>query len=67
MSYKRLFHKIRAESAAAAAAGICVECKAPFSDKNTHTTAGWKETQISGMCEDCFDRVTAEPWQDGFA
>lgn len=35
----------------------CVQCKQPFSDSNTHTEAGWKETKISRMCEDCFDKI----------
>ena len=35
--------------------GLCVDCDQPFSLKNVHTDAGWKETRISGMCEDCFD------------
>lgn len=39
----------------------CVGCQAPFSDANTHTEAGWRETQISGLCEDCFDAVCSEP------
>lgn len=38
----------------------CVLCGEEFSDKNTHTDAGWKETKISGMCEDCFDDVLSE-------
>lgn len=38
----------------------CLSCSAPFSGENTHTTAGWKETQISGFCENCFDEVTKE-------
>lgn len=33
----------------------CICCKEPFSDINVHTKEGWKETQISGMCETCFD------------
>ncbi len=35
----------------------CVQCKNEFSSENTHTELGWKETQISGMCEDCFDNL----------
>lgn len=35
----------------------CVCCKNEFSSENTHTELGWKETQISGMCEDCFDNL----------
>lgn len=38
----------------------CVNCEQPFTDKNTHSAAGWRETQISGLCEDCFDQVTAD-------
>ena len=37
--------------------GCCVRCGEPFSNKNTHTAAGWKETTITGLCEDCFDRI----------
>jgi hypothetical protein len=33
----------------------CVACHEPFNDINTHTRAGWLETQTSGLCEDCFD------------
>lgn len=35
----------------------CIECKQPFTAKNCHTRQGWAETQISGMCEDCFDAL----------
>lgn len=27
---------------------------------NVHSDAGWKETQISGFCENCFDEITLE-------
>jgi hypothetical protein len=33
----------------------CIACKQSFSPSNVHTRAGALETQISGMCEDCFD------------
>ena len=36
-------------------AECCVKCKQPFSDKNVRTTAGWRETKISKMCETCWD------------
>lgn len=39
---------------------LCVKCKCPFTSKNVHTIEGWRETQISGMCEDCFDALTIE-------
>lgn len=38
----------------------CVSCKERFSDANCSTEAGWMETQISGLCERCFDAVTAD-------
>ena len=37
--------------------GCCVRCNEPISGSNTHTTAGWKEASLSGLCEDCFDRI----------
>jgi hypothetical protein len=33
----------------------CICCNAPFSSQNTQTRLGWRETQISGFCEACFD------------
>lgn len=33
----------------------CIACGEPFSDENVFTEAGWRETQISSMCEKCFD------------
>lgn len=41
--------------------GECIECGEPFTEKNVHTELGWRETKISGMCEDCFDEVTGDP------
>lgn len=38
----------------------CIECKKPFTQKNVHSLEGWAETQISGMCEDCFDALFAD-------
>jgi len=38
----------------------CYCCGEPFSPDNTHTAAGWRETQISGLCEDCFDLLVRE-------
>lgn len=38
----------------------CIECKGGFSFANTHTPAGWRETQITGYCEDCFDALMDE-------
>lgn len=42
----------------------CLACGEAFTAKNAHTAAGWRETQISGMCEDCFDELFAEPEGD---
>ncbi len=35
----------------------CVECGEPFSAQNTFSTEGWEETQLSGLCEKCFDKL----------
>jgi hypothetical protein len=40
-------------------AGHCVNCKQPFSQANVRTEAGWKETQISKLCEVCWDKLFA--------
>ncbi len=37
----------------------CSDCKQIFGH-NVHTPAGWRETQITGMCEDCFDALFAQ-------
>lgn len=39
----------------------CLRCKDAFTGANVFTSLGWKETQISGFCESCFDTVTKEP------
>lgn len=44
--------------------GCCVDCKQPFSDLNVHTEAGWRETRISGLCEDCWDWMVNKMVQD---
>lgn len=33
----------------------CFACGEFFSSENVFTDAGWRETEISGMCEKCFD------------
>ena len=33
----------------------CIICEQPFTKENVTTASGWRETQISGYCEDCFD------------
>ncbi len=35
----------------------CVACGSRFGDTNVYSEAGWLETQISGLCELCFDTV----------
>jgi hypothetical protein len=36
---------------------VCKECKAPFSSANTRTPEGWRDTQIIGWCETCYDAL----------
>lgn len=38
----------------------CVTCRKRFSPANTRTSLAWAETQISGMCETCFDELFKE-------
>lgn len=38
----------------------CVDCGEPFTADNVHSIEGWSETQISGLCEDCFDALFEE-------
>ena len=35
----------------------CFICEQPIGPANVRTEAGWRETQISGTCEDCFDKL----------
>jgi hypothetical protein len=35
----------------------CVSCGTGFSNKNVFSRLGWRESQISGFCESCFDKV----------
>ena len=42
----------------------CVCCNLPFTSQNVYSRAGWKETQISGMCEKCFDEACYFPEED---
>lgn len=39
----------------------CCDCKQPFTQLNVKSLLGWRETQISGMCETCFDKLFQEP------
>jgi len=42
----------------------CVTCGEEFSGKNTKSAAGWRDTQISQMCENCFDGLFADSDDD---
>lgn len=35
----------------------CICCNEPFTPENVKTSLGWRETQISGYCEDCWDKI----------
>ena len=37
--------------------GVGRNCGERFSDSNVYSQAGWLETQISGLCEVCFDAL----------
>lgn len=39
------------------AAGLCINCKRPALD-HCYSAAGRREFQISGYCEECFDKIT---------
>ncbi len=36
----------------------CFDCKKPFTTASATTPAGWRDTQIVGICEPCFDKLT---------
>lgn len=36
----------------------CISCQCAFSNQNVYSKEGWAETQISGLCEKCFDKAT---------
>lgn len=38
----------------------CFQCKQPFTSENVYSDMGWRETQISGICEKCFDKMFEE-------
>jgi len=38
-------------------AGLCIDCKEPAIPK-CYSEAGRREYAISGLCEECFDRIT---------
>lgn len=54
-----LFEQILRERDEAVRTGLCVECQRPAAD-HCYSDAGRREFRISGMCEECFDKMTAE-------
>lgn len=38
----------------------CYSCRQSFHHSNVFTPQGWTETQISGICEWCFDELFKE-------
>lgn len=53
---KEIFGKTVSE---ANAEGLCIQCKEPALEK-CYSSAGRREWQISGLCEECFDTITME-------
>jgi len=43
----------------------CMDCDQPFTQANVTTAAGWKETQISGFCEVCYDALFDDAQDSG--
>jgi len=43
--------------------GVCVDCKKPDALSRCHSEAGRREYAISGMCEECWDRMFSEEEQ----
>lgn len=56
--YREAFGGTRGD---AQAEGVCANCGKP---PTFSTEAGRREYAISGMCEPCFDRITAEPIEE---
>jgi hypothetical protein len=48
---------LKQEAKTAIAKGICVKCKKAAV---TFSEAGAKEYNISGLCENCFDKITKD-------
>ena len=44
--------------------GHCVKCKEKFSNSNTFSPNGWRETELSGFCEICWDETFPEDEED---
>lgn len=42
----------------------CFGCRREFKESNTASAEGWRETQISGMCEPCYDELFKDDWEE---
>ncbi len=43
----------------------CYLCEKHFDASNVETAMGWRETQISGTCETCYDELFADAEDSG--
>jgi len=43
----------------------CISCKQSFTAEIVKTSPGWRETQISGMCEVCYDELFEDAQDSG--
>jgi len=44
---------------------ICFDCERDFTGETVKSAAGWRETQISGFCELCYDKLFADAEDSG--
>jgi hypothetical protein len=51
------FQKMKEKQNGSLTHEYCIACGEDFSNENTFTAEGWCETQISGMCENCFENL----------
>lgn len=52
--------QLKADLKASVPPGHCVSCQQPFTCENVRTPAGWAETKLSRLCENCWDEMCAE-------
>jgi len=43
----------------------CISCKQPFTAERVKTVPGWRETQISGFDEICYDELFQDAQDSG--
>ena len=43
----------------------CNDCDRPFTSAIVRSAPGWRETQISGMCEVCYDALFQDAQDSG--